>query len=28
MLEIAAVGRDDVVYDIGCGDGRMVITAA
>ena len=28
MLEVAAVGRDDVVYDIGCGDGRMVITAA
>lgn len=28
MLEIAAVGRDDVVYDIGCGDGRMVIAAA
>jgi len=28
MLEVANVGRDDVVYDIGCGDGRMVITAA
>jgi hypothetical protein len=28
MLEVAAVGPDDVVYDIGCGDGRMVITAA
>jgi SAM-dependent methyltransferase len=28
MLEIAAVGPEDVVYDIGCGDGRMVITAA
>jgi len=28
MLEVAAVGRNDVVYDIGCGDGRMVITAA
>jgi len=28
MLEMAGVGRDDVVYDIGCGDGRMVITAA
>ena len=28
MLEVAAVGREDVVYDIGCGDGRMVITAA
>jgi len=28
MLEVAAVGPEDVVYDIGCGDGRMVITAA
>jgi SAM-dependent methyltransferase len=28
MLEMAAVGRDDVVYDVGCGDGRMVIAAA
>ena len=28
MLEIAAVGPEDVVYDVGCGDGRMVITAA
>ena len=28
MLETAAVGRDDIVYDIGCGDGRMVIAAA
>ena len=28
MLELAAVGPEDVVYDIGCGDGRMVITAA
>jgi len=28
MLEMAGVGRDDVVYDLGCGDGRMVITAA
>jgi SAM-dependent methyltransferase len=28
MLEVAAVGREDIVYDIGCGDGRMVITAA
>ncbi|RPI99867.1 MAG: methyltransferase domain-containing protein [Candidatus Aminicenantes bacterium] len=28
MLEIAAVGPDDVVYDLGCGDGRMVIAAA
>ncbi len=28
MLEIAQVGRDDFVYDLGCGDGRIVITAA
>src|SRR5512139_256083 len=28
MLEIAKVTKDDVVYDLGCGDGRFVITAA
>jgi SAM-dependent methyltransferase len=28
MLQLAGVGRDDVVYDLGCGDGRLVITAA
>jgi SAM-dependent methyltransferase len=28
MLELAKVGSDDVVYDLGCGDGRLVITAA
>ena len=28
MLEIADVKEDDVVYDLGCGDGRIVITAA
>jgi hypothetical protein len=28
MLELAAVGPSDVVYDLGSGDGRMVITAA
>jgi cyclopropane fatty-acyl-phospholipid synthase-like methyltransferase len=28
MLELAKVGRDDVVYDLGCGDGRIVIAAA
>jgi len=28
MLELAAVDEDDVVYDLGCGDGRIVITAA
>ena len=27
MLKIAAVGKHDVVYDLGCGDGRIVITA-
>jgi SAM-dependent methyltransferase len=28
MLELADVKKDDVVYDLGCGDGRIVITAA
>lgn len=28
MLSLARVGPRDVVYDIGCGDGRIVITAA
>jgi SAM-dependent methyltransferase len=28
MLELAKVTRDDVVYDLGSGDGRIVITAA
>jgi SAM-dependent methyltransferase len=28
MLRIASVGKDDVVYDLGCGDGRIVIKAA
>jgi tRNA A58 N-methylase Trm61 len=28
MLELAQVTRDDVVYDLGYGDGRIVITAA
>jgi len=28
MLELAAVTRDDVVYDLGSGDGRIVIAAA
>lgn len=28
MLEVAKVGKDDIVYDLGCGDGRIVITAA
>ncbi|MGH7365310.1 MAG: SAM-dependent methyltransferase [Candidatus Rokuibacteriota bacterium] len=28
MLTLAGVTRDDVVYDLGCGDGRIVIAAA
>lgn len=28
MLELAQVTKDDVVYDLGCGDGRIVIAAA
>ena len=28
MLKLAGVTRDDVVYDLGCGDGRIVIAAA
>jgi SAM-dependent methyltransferase len=28
MLRLANVSKDDVVYDLGCGDGRIVITAA
>ena len=28
MLELANVTAKDVVYDLGCGDGRIVITAA
>ena len=28
MLQLANVKAGDVVYDLGCGDGRMVITAA
>jgi len=27
MLEVARVGPDDIVYDLGCGDGRILITA-
>ncbi|HLJ96847.1 MAG TPA: TIGR03000 domain-containing protein [Gemmataceae bacterium] len=27
MLKLAEVGKDDVVYDLGCGDGRIVVTA-
>jgi SAM-dependent methyltransferase len=28
MLEIAKVKKDDLLYDLGCGDGRFVVTAA
>jgi ubiquinone/menaquinone biosynthesis C-methylase UbiE len=28
MLRLAKVNAGDVVYDLGCGDGRIVITAA
>ena len=28
MLKLAGVTANDVVYDLGCGDGRIVITAA
>lgn len=28
MLELAQVGATDVVFDLGCGDGRIVIAAA
>lgn len=28
MLQMADVTKDDIVYDLGCGDGRIVIAAA
>ena len=28
MLDLARVGQGDVVYDLGCGDGRIIIEAA
>lgn len=28
MLKLAKVTKNDVVYDLGCGDGRIVVTAA
>lgn len=28
MLEMAGVTKNDVLYDLGCGDGRIVVTAA
>ncbi len=28
MMKLANVGKDDVVYDLGCGDGQLVMAAA
>jgi SAM-dependent methyltransferase len=28
MLALARLGRDDTLYDLGCGDGRIVVAAA
>jgi SAM-dependent methyltransferase len=28
LLDVAKIGKDDVLYDLGCGDGRIVINAA
>lgn len=28
MLDLAKLNKDDLLYDLGCGDGRIVITAA
>jgi SAM-dependent methyltransferase len=28
MLELAKVRKEDLIYDLGCGDGRIVVTAA
>ena len=28
MLQLAKIGPDDLVYDLGCGDGRIIIVAA
>ncbi len=28
MLDVAAITSDDLVYDLGCGDGRIAVTAA
>lgn len=28
MLEMAKVTKEDLIYDLGCGDGRIVVTAA
>ena len=28
MLQLAKVGKNDILFDLGCGDGRIVVTAA
>jgi SAM-dependent methyltransferase len=28
MMEVAKIAKGDVLYDLGCGDGRIVVTAA
>src|SRR5574342_1119019 len=28
QCRLAKIGKDDIVYDLGCGDGTMLITAA
>ena len=28
MLRFAGISREDVLYDLGCGDGRIVVAAA
>jgi SAM-dependent methyltransferase len=28
MLALAGIGKSDTLYDLGCGDGRIVVTAA
>ncbi len=28
MLDMAKIKKDDIVFDLGCGDGRIVVTAA
>lgn len=28
MLKLANISKDDIVYDLGCGDGRIVVAAA
>jgi len=28
MLALAKIGKNDIVYELGCGDGRIVVTAS